>query len=83
MAKEKSKSSKRFGSRYGKKTRDNIAEAEEGYKKTRKCPECGKERLKRISSGIWECKSCGAKIAGGAFSPTTETAEILESSEED
>ena len=82
MAKKSKKSSKRFGNRYGKKIRDNVAAAEKGYKKSQKCPECGKKKLERVSSGIWKCGSCGAKIAGGAYSPTTEKEKILESTEE-
>ena len=82
MPKNKKKSSKRFGNRYGKKIRDNVAAAEEGYKKSQKCPECGKEKLERVSSGIWECSACGAKVAGGAYSPTTEKEKLLEAEEE-
>ncbi len=36
------------------------------------CPKCGKIALKRVSFAIWVCKSCGAKIAGGAYQPNTD-----------
>jgi len=31
-----------------------------------------------MSVGIWLCKSCGFKFAGGAYSPTTKLGEIAE-----
>ncbi|MCC7552396.1 50S ribosomal protein L37ae [Candidatus Micrarchaeota archaeon] len=35
------------------------------------CPECRKVSLKRVSNAIWKCNSCGAEIAGGAYTPST------------
>lgn len=34
------------------------------------CPECGGD-IKRGGSGIWECKRCEFKLAGGCYSPST------------
>ncbi len=41
-----------------------------------KCSRCGKANLKRISTGIWQCKSCTATFAGGAYSPITPGGEV-------
>lgn len=31
------------------------------------CTFCGKVTVKRHSVGIWNCKSCGKTVAGGAY----------------
>lgn len=82
MPKKKKNSAKRFGPRYGKKIRENISEAERDSNKPQECPECGKKKLEKKSAGIWKCRSCGAKIAGGAFKPKTEVGELKVESEE-
>ncbi|MDY6789301.1 MAG: hypothetical protein SVV03_05050 [Candidatus Nanohaloarchaea archaeon] len=43
-----------------------------------KCPNCMRERLQRTASGIWQCKACGEKTAGGAFKPDTGAQDRLE-----
>ena len=53
----------RFGARYGTSIRRKILKVEE--KKNKKCPYCNKTRLKRIAAGIWVCKGCKNKFAGG------------------
>lgn len=69
----KNKSSKRFGSRYGSKIRKNVDEAES---RDGECPECG-GKLEREVAGIWKCKSCDAKLTGGAYRPDTGAKEML------
>ena len=60
---------KRFGSRYGRKTRLKVRDIEKKYKhKKLKCPYCSKEGVKRKAVGIWECKKCSAKFTGKAYS---------------
>ncbi len=68
-----SRSSKRFGARYGAKIRKNVDEAEshEG-----ECPECEGE-LEREAAGIWKCTECGLKVAGGAYNQDTGADETL------
>lgn len=74
MAKKKKKMSKtkRFGARYGREVKVSLEKIEEKQKKSYLCPSCKKGLLKRVSAGIWQCQKCGSKIAGGAYSPTTE-----------
>ncbi len=55
----------KYGSRYGLKIRRKILKVES--KKDRVCPYCGKKQLKRVAAGIWECKKCGARFTGGAY----------------
>lgn len=59
----------RFGARYGRRTRHKIVDIEKRQRKKQKCPHCNKLQLKRLASGIWQCKKCGAKFAGGAYEP--------------
>ncbi|RLI96488.1 MAG: 50S ribosomal protein L37ae [Candidatus Aenigmatarchaeota archaeon] len=61
------KASRKFGPRYGKKIRDRYDSIK--IKKSYECPNCFKNSLKRVASGIWECKSCGFKFAGKAYKP--------------
>lgn len=64
-------SSKRFKSRYGKGIRNKISEIEDQEKSKHRCPNCGSKKLERESSGVWNCKKCGEKVAGGAWKPDT------------
>jgi large subunit ribosomal protein L37Ae len=57
----------RYGSRYGTKTKKVVLEVEQ--KKTKLCPYCERTALKRIAAGVWYCKKCKTKFAGGAYFP--------------
>ena len=57
----------RFGSRYGKKIRQAVAEIEGLQKKKAICPKCKMPYVKRISTGIYFCKKCKIKFAGKAY----------------
>ncbi|MFP3950374.1 MAG: 50S ribosomal protein L37ae [Candidatus Micrarchaeia archaeon] len=62
------------GSRYGRRIRKLSDTATKRKKDSYECPKCGKRSVKRISYALWECRSCGARIAGGAYTLTTPTA---------
>ena len=64
----------RFGSRYGKKDRQLVADIEKVQKKRHVCPRCGLLYVKRESTGIWKCKKCGNRFAGMAYYPRSESA---------
>ncbi|MCY3853894.1 MAG: 50S ribosomal protein L37 [Thaumarchaeota archaeon] len=66
MAK-KSSSLKGLGCRYGLKLRKQYTQTYKLLKSKRVCPECGSIKFKRIVIGIWSCKKCKFKIAGGAY----------------
>lgn len=59
----------RFGARYGQKARQGIAEIEKVQRQRHLCPRCKMHYVKRISAGVWGCRKCGAKFAGGAYAP--------------
>jgi len=58
--------------KYGAKLRKRVAAVEGQRRAAHECPTCGKKRIKRVSTGIWECMSCGARFAGGAYVPKTD-----------
>jgi len=57
----------KYGPRYGTKTKKEILGIESKIGKT--CPYCERSALKRIAAGIWYCKKCKTKFAGGAYFP--------------
>jgi len=69
---------KRFGTRYGRTTKHKFALIEREQKKKQKCPYCSKLKVKRISVGIWHCRSCDAKFTGRAYSLTKIKEKIEE-----
>jgi len=66
MPKKKKIIGKGFGARYGKTVRKKYAQIRDKQKKKQTCPFC-KKTAKRVSKGIWKCKSCGKKFASGAY----------------
>ncbi|OLS19897.1 MAG: 50S ribosomal protein L37Ae [Candidatus Heimdallarchaeota archaeon LC_3] len=69
----------RFGARYGSTLRKRVKAIEEVQKQWHNCPSCKSKRVKRISIGIWECRFCKYKFAGGAFLVNTSTGQIANS----
>jgi large subunit ribosomal protein L37Ae len=57
----------RFGPRYGVTVRRRIREIEVELRKRHTCPECRARAVKRLATGIWSCRKCGAKIASSAY----------------
>ena len=58
-------------SRYGVKIRKLANKAKAQQSSLYECPKCGKLKVRRKSFAVWECRSCGAKFAGGAYTPET------------
>lgn len=67
MATKKVGSAGRFGARYGARIRKRVKSIEEEKNKKQYCTVCNTGVLKRLSSGIYLCKKCKAKIAGKAY----------------
>jgi len=61
-------STKRFGARYGISLKKRFGAIEKVQRSKQKCPYCHAIRVKRISAGIWNCRKCGAKFTGRAYS---------------
>lgn len=64
---KKTKSAGRFGAKHGIRVRKKLVKVEEKQRIKQKCPFCDKLGAKRLSKGIWHCKKCNKKFAGGAY----------------
>ncbi len=62
----------RYSNRYGVKPRTQVRNVELIQRAKHECPSCGHKKVKRVSTGIWQCRKCKAKFAGGAYFPRTE-----------
>jgi large subunit ribosomal protein L37Ae len=62
------KSVGRYGQKYGATLRKRVLVIESKAAKGQKCPKCRSiDSLQRSAVGIWQCKVCGIKFAGGAY----------------
>lgn len=77
MTTDKVKSAGRFGSRYGVGIRKRLLKVESRQLKPQTCPFCHFKKVKRKSTGIFVCRKCGAKFAGGAYLSQTMTGSII------
>jgi len=60
---------KRFGARYGRRTKEKFGQVEVIQRVKHKCPYCQKTAVKRLAMGIWQCRKCMKKWAGKAYTP--------------
>lgn len=67
----------RFGPRYGTRTKKIVAALEAIQKAPTPCPYCERPALKRIAAGIWTCRKCRVRFAGGAYTPRSATAAAI------
>ncbi|MFN4133427.1 MAG: 50S ribosomal protein L37ae [Candidatus Hadarchaeales archaeon] len=65
----------KFGPRYGFTIRRKHAEVASKAMQNYRCPNCSEKRLRRVGTGIWQCRKCGAKFAGGAYTPSVKELE--------
>ncbi|MBI2183330.1 MAG: 50S ribosomal protein L37 [Thaumarchaeota archaeon] len=73
MPKQASKSLVGLGAKYGATVRKRYTRVMQTLHTKRRCPSCGSWKLKRQAVGIWTCRSCGYKVAGGAYDFTIPT----------
>jgi len=59
------------GVRYGAELRKRAAEITKQKGARYPCPVCGKKSVKRRGNSLWQCRSCGSRFAGGAYTLTT------------
>jgi len=75
MATKKIGSAGRFGPRYGTRTKNIVKAIEAKQNKAQICPYCERPVLVRVAAGIWQCKKCKVKFAGGAYFPKATKGE--------
>ncbi|VVB65898.1 50S ribosomal protein L37Ae [Candidatus Gugararchaeum adminiculabundum] len=61
--------------RYGGELRKRYNKVEGMRTAKYVCPRCGKKNVKRKGNAQWQCRSCEAKIAGGAYVLSTPAGE--------
>ncbi|MFW5638564.1 MAG: 50S ribosomal protein L37ae [Methanomicrobiales archaeon] len=66
----------RFGPRYGRFIRKRINQMEKVSRARHACPRCDQVSVRREGTGIWVCRKCGFKFAGGTYVPETPAMRI-------
>ncbi|KQC03931.1 MAG: 50S ribosomal protein L37 [Methanoculleus sp. SDB] len=69
-------SSGRFGPRYGRFIRKRVNEVEKVSRARHICPRCESLAVSRKGTGIWECRKCSYKFAGGVYVPQTPVLKV-------
>jgi large subunit ribosomal protein L37Ae len=72
----------KYGPRYGVKIRKQINTIENKQRSLHKCPRCNYKQVKRVSTGIFQCRHCNLTFAGGAYLPKEVQFEEPESQED-
>ncbi|MFH0829767.1 MAG: 50S ribosomal protein L37ae [Candidatus Aenigmatarchaeota archaeon] len=68
----------RWGARYGTRTKKVVAVMEREQNKPQACIRCERPAARRVAAGVWTCRKCGLKWAGGAYFPrSVVAAEII------
>ena len=66
----------KYGTRYGGALRKIAKKYEVSQHAKYTCSFCGKDNVKRQAIGIWKCGSCLRSVVGGAWSVTTNNAQV-------
>ncbi|MCD6470072.1 50S ribosomal protein L37ae [Candidatus Bathyarchaeota archaeon] len=80
MKKKRANPAGGFGPRYGVSVRRRWVDVISEMKKKHPCPRCGMKAVRRVSVGIWACRKCGFRFAGGAYTPRTKISIAAERS---
>jgi large subunit ribosomal protein L37Ae len=56
-----------MGPRYGIRIRRRVLEIDRAKKTPAACPRCATVTVRRVASGIFVCRRCGARFASNAY----------------
>jgi large subunit ribosomal protein L37Ae len=56
-----------MGPRYGIRIRRRVLEIDRARELAAACPKCSTVTVRRIASGVFQCRRCGNKFASGAY----------------
>ncbi|MFT4283048.1 MAG: 50S ribosomal protein L37ae [Candidatus Woesearchaeota archaeon] len=62
-----SRTTKRFGPRYGRTVKYKVAKIEKLSKANYKCPFCLAKKVTRKTAGIWQCSKCEKTFTSKAY----------------
>lgn len=65
-----------LGPRYGTVARRRYAEIIRELRRPSECPQCHVMGVSREAVGIWYCRKCGYRFAGGAYTAQTKLGEV-------
>src|SRR5436309_14665221 len=65
-----------LGARYGRFPRRQYVEIVSGLRAKHECPRYKFRTVKRWSVGVWLCRKCGFRFAGGAYTLVTKLGQI-------
>lgn len=68
----------RFGGRYGFKVKYRWLAVDVPQHQKHVCPSCGYQKVRRLDVGVFSCKKCSFRFAGGAYIPTTLAGAIIQ-----
>ncbi len=64
---KKTRSTARFGPRYGRKARKAVADLEAAMRPRSACPRCTAVSVRRVGTALFRCRRCGVVFAGGCY----------------
>ena len=56
-----------MGARYGLRIRRRVGELDRARSVDAACPRCSTVTVRRVSSGVFECRRCQTQFASGAY----------------
>ncbi len=56
-----------MGPRYGIRIRRRVLEIDRSREHDAPCPRCSTVTLRRVASGVFECRRCGTRFASNAY----------------